>query len=154
MTRASELQHRFVEYIPEQLDERTLYVSVQFGTVVHRCCCGCGAEVVTPLTPTDWKLTFDGETISLHPSIGNWSYPCRSHYWIRNNRVSWAGQWSQSQIDRGRNRDRLNKAEQFGAEGKTTLSASVREVSMEPQGLAATQSEGLCLRLWRWLFRS
>ena len=34
---------------------------------------------------------FDGRTISLNPSIGNWSYPCRSHYWIKGNRVVWDG---------------------------------------------------------------
>jgi Family of unknown function (DUF6527) len=33
------------------------------------CCCGCGEKVVTPLRPTDWKLIFDGKTISLDPSL-------------------------------------------------------------------------------------
>jgi hypothetical protein len=84
------LTHKFVEFIPETLEDRVLYVSMIYGTVSHKCGCGCGREVVTPLTPTDWKLIFDGETISLHPSIGNWNYPCRSHYWIRNDRVLWA----------------------------------------------------------------
>jgi hypothetical protein len=59
-----------------------LYVSPGYATVTHLCCCGCGAEVVTPLSPTDWKLTFDGVAISLSPSVGNWSLPCRSHYFI------------------------------------------------------------------------
>jgi hypothetical protein len=86
----ADVDHRFVEYIPEQLEERTIYISIRFATAVHRCCCGCGREVVTPLSPTGWSLTFDGETISLAPSIGNWSYPCRSHYWIRRDRVVWA----------------------------------------------------------------
>jgi len=74
------------------------------------CCCGCGREVVTPLSPTDWKPLFDGETISLDPSIGNWSFPCRSHYWIRENRVEWARRWSREEIEGGRARDRLRKA--------------------------------------------
>ena len=43
------------------------------ATSAHSCCCGCGEEVVAPLTPTDWKMTFDGETTSLRPSIGNWT---------------------------------------------------------------------------------
>jgi len=34
--------------------------------------------VVTPLSPTGWSLIFDGETVSLYPSIGNWNFPCRS----------------------------------------------------------------------------
>ena len=83
------LTHVFVEFIPEQLEERTVYIAKQFSTVVHKCVCGCGREVVTPLSPTDWKLTSDGGTITLFPSIGSWNLPCRSHYWIRNNRAIW-----------------------------------------------------------------
>lgn len=89
------LNHKFVEFIPEALDDDVLYVSVIHGTAVHGCCCGCGREVVTPLTPADWELTFDGETVSLYPSIGNWNFPCRSHYWITKNRVEWAPSWGQ-----------------------------------------------------------
>ncbi len=72
---------------PRPSCRKALYVSIEFTTVVHKCCCGCGREVVTPLSPTDWKLTFDGVSISLHPSIGSWNLPCQSHYWIRHNRV-------------------------------------------------------------------
>lgn len=90
--------HKFVECIPEQLAEGIVYVSIQFRTVVHLCCCGCGLEVVTPLSPTKWTLTFDGHAISLTPSIGNWSFPCQSHYWIKGNRVEAARRWSPRQI--------------------------------------------------------
>lgn len=90
------LKHEFVEFIPEELNEGTIYVSIRFTTASHRCCCGCGQKVVTPITPTDWKLVFDGKTISLDPSIGNWGFSCRSHYWIRNNQVQWAAQWSET----------------------------------------------------------
>ena len=45
------LRHEFVDHIPEQLDDGVLYVSIRFGTVVHRCACGCGEEVVTPSRP-------------------------------------------------------------------------------------------------------
>ena len=108
------LAHEFVEFIPDDLKERTIYVSVRFATVVHKCCCGCGKEVVTPLSPTDWKLIFDGKTISLDPSIGNWGFECQSHYWIRSNKVRWAALWSQDEIDAGRVHDRLAKARYFG----------------------------------------
>src|SRR5712692_2820830 len=109
------LRHEFVEFIPdlEHMEEGTLYVSMQFATVIHKCCCGCGKEVVTPLSPMDWKLIFDGKTISLHPSIGNWSFPCRSHYWVRNNKVQWAEEWSEARIDVGRAHDRLAKDRYF-----------------------------------------
>jgi len=103
------LTHEFVEYMPDDLKDGTIYVSVSFATVIHKCCCGCGNEVVTPLSPTDWKLTFDGESISLDPSIGNWSFPCQSHYWIRLNRVQWVRRWDQEEIDRSRTYDRWMK---------------------------------------------
>lgn len=93
------LRHKFVECIPETLDEGVLYVSIAHGTAVHRCCCDCGREVVTPLTPTDWKLIFDGETVSLYPSIGSWNLPCRSHYWITRNRVEWAEDWPEWKVE-------------------------------------------------------
>jgi hypothetical protein len=109
------LVHEFVESVPDELRERTLYVSIRFATVIHKCCCGCGRQVVTPLSPTRWKLTFDGKTISLYPSIGNWSMPCRSHYWIERNRVKWAKQWPQEQIRDGKTQDSMAKEKQFNA---------------------------------------
>ena len=81
------LEPRFVKAVPRDLEPGVLYVSMEYGTVVHSCCCGCGFEVVTPLTPTDWRLTFDGESVSLWPSVGSWNLPCQSHYVIENNRV-------------------------------------------------------------------
>src|ERR1035437_6722515 len=95
------VQHEFIEFIPDQLNELTIYVSIRYATVSHLCCCGCGNRVVTPLTPTDWKLIFDGKTVSLDPSIGNWSFECQSHYWITNNRVRWAARWSPEEIAAG-----------------------------------------------------
>jgi len=105
----SNLAHKFVEFIPDALDAGVLYISIAYGTVSHRCCCGCGREVVTPLSPTDWKLIFDGETVSLYPSIGNWNFPCRSHYWIRYNRVEWAEDWSDWQVEAAMAKDREQK---------------------------------------------
>lgn len=104
------LRHEFVQYVPEHLEPDVLYLALEFGTVVHACCCGCGTEIVTPLSPTDWKLTYDGESVSLHPSIGNWGLPCRSHYWITNSNVRWAPTWTPEQITAGRSTDRDAKA--------------------------------------------
>ena len=55
------LAYEFVEFIPEDIKEQTLYISIAYCTAVHKCCCGCGREVVTPLSPTARKLTFDGK---------------------------------------------------------------------------------------------
>lgn len=112
------LAHEFVEYIPANIQDGKIYISIPYATAAHKCCCGCGNEVVTPLSPTDWKLIFDGQSISLDPSIGNWGFDCKSHYWIKNNRVVWARMWSNEQIQQGRAYDRsskdhfYNKAEQ------------------------------------------
>ena len=105
------VDHEFVEFIPNELDEKKLFISIPFATVVHLCLCGCGERVVTPLSPTDWRLVFDGETVSLSPSIGNWSFDCQSHYWVENSRVIWSRQWSRDKIEAGRarNQQRLNK---------------------------------------------
>lgn len=84
------IRHRFVENIPEVLEQGVLYVSLRYRTMVHRCACGCGEEVVTPIGPAAWTMTYDGGGVSITPSIGNWSLPCRSHYWIERNRVLWA----------------------------------------------------------------
>jgi hypothetical protein len=102
--------HEFVDNIPDKLSAGTLYISIRFATAVHLCCCGCGTEVVTPLSPTDWALVFDGETVSLDPSIGNWGFPCQSHYWIRQGIVVWAPRWTRREIAAGRERDRISKA--------------------------------------------
>ena len=120
------LAHEFVEFIPDVLREDTLYISVQYATVVHKCCCGCGHEVVTPLSPTDWTLIYDGRSISLDPSIGNWGFECQSHYWIRGSRVRWAPRWSKREIDAGRARDRFAKERYFNIAHNATDDMLVR----------------------------
>ena len=107
------LKHEFVEFIPDELKDDTIYVSIPYATVVHKCCCGCGTEVVTPLSPTDWTLIFDGESLSLDPSIGNWSFDCKSHYWIKRDRVYWAERWSKKQIKLARSHERTVKERFF-----------------------------------------
>jgi hypothetical protein len=94
----SRLEHRFVKHIPDSLDNGVFYISMEYATAAHRCCCGCGEEVVTPFSPTDWKLTFDGETVSLWPSIGNWTLPCRSHYVIDRSRAIDGDFWNARRI--------------------------------------------------------
>ncbi len=92
------MKHEFVEFIPEILQERTVYVSLEFSTAIHLCVCGCGNQVVTPFAPKDWNLKFNGESISLSPSIGNWEFKCQSHYWITDGKVEYARKWSRDEI--------------------------------------------------------
>jgi hypothetical protein len=137
--RHKRLDHRFVEHIPERLEPGILYVSMEYATSVHSCCCGCGEEVVAPFTPTDWKMTFDGETISLRPSIGNWTLKCRSHYVIDCGKVIEAGPWSDEQVEAERRRDRTAKARFYGESPKV-------EPSVQP--VPPKEEPGFWRRVW------
>lgn len=141
------LEHRFVESFPEVLEAGVLYVSFEYGSVAHSCCCGCGEEVVTPLTPTDWNITYDGETVTLHPSVGSWTLPCRSHYVIRRNRVIEAPPWSDAEVAAERRRDRRAKAAHFGLEVPEGIEAA--PTTKNPKVLPAVS--GWTERLFRWL---
>lgn len=114
MMRHKVLEHRFTDTFPDRLEPGVLYVSIEYGSAAHSCACGCGEEVVTPLTPTDWNITYDGETVTLHPSVGSWTLPCRSHYVIRRGKVIEAPSWTEEQIAAERRRDRRAKASYFG----------------------------------------
>lgn len=102
-----------VKAIPEVVREGELYISAEYGTAVHKCACGCGLEVVTPLSPVEWRVTVQDGRVSLYPSIGNWSFPCRSHYWIQNNAVRWAAKWTDAQIAAVKESDRLAKVHHY-----------------------------------------
>jgi len=124
--------HEFVEFIPKERQEGVLYISIPFATAVHNCFCGCGTKVVTPLSPVFWKLIFDGETVSLSPSVGNWDFPCRSHYYVRRNTVLWEKDMTQEEIDWGRNRDRLARERQFEP-GAESMAKSSRKTRRKPR---------------------
>ena len=102
MKRVDEFEVRFARNMPSELESGTLYVSVEYATSAHLCACGCGNKVVTPLAPSMWRLIYDGVSVSLEPSVGNWSFQCQSHYWIYKNRVEWAPRWSKQRIARTR----------------------------------------------------
>lgn len=104
--RLTKIRPEFVCLVPTVLEPGVAYVSMEYATVLHLCCCGCGNQVVTPLAPARWHLWFDGRTITLDPSIGNWSFPCQSHYWIEGNVVVWDRPFSRAEIERVRGRDR------------------------------------------------
>lgn len=128
--RLTTTRHEFVERVPERLKVGVLYVSIPFGTAVHRCCCGCGLEVVTPLGPSDWSLTYDGESVTLDPSIGNWSFPCRSHYWIERGHVHWTRTWAQWEVDATRAADRTSRARHFAELGTPRTRSSSRGLGL------------------------
>ncbi len=148
MIQHAKLEHRFVQHIPERLEQGVLYISVEYATAVHSCCCGCGEEVVTPLTPTDWKMTFDGESISLWPSVGNWHIECRSHYIIDRGHVIGANPWTEEQIANEYRRDKSAKARFYGTE--TTVDS---DKAAFPATDTVCDAKGLLLRIRRWVNR-
>ena len=140
------LAYKFVEFIPRELEPNTIYVSITYATAIHNCCCGCGNRVVTPLSPADWRLIFDGRTISLEPSIGNWNFPCHSHYWIRNNRVVWPDEWSDEEVAVGRKRDGRLAAAHFG--GKKGEKSTADAIDKKP---GKKKRAGLKSKIANWL---
>ena len=116
MSRRTALEHEFVDAIPETLREGTLYVSMRHATAIHLCPCGCEQEIVTPLSPIGWSLTFNGADVSLHPSIGNWGLECRSHYWVEHGRVVWDRDWSRSRVAKTLRTEHLERERFFGSQ--------------------------------------
>ncbi len=100
-------KHKFVEYIPEAIEEGILYISMEHCVAIHLCACGCKNKVVTPISPIDWNITYDGISISLFPSIGNWNFECKSHYWITKSKVEFAREWSFEEIKRARKKEKM-----------------------------------------------
>lgn len=106
MTGATHLRPEFVTSFPTPMENGVMYVSVEYNSCGHLCACGCGREVITPLSPAQWKVTYDGDNVSIRPSIGNWSLPCRSHYVVDRGRVRWARDFTEHEVARNRLRDR------------------------------------------------
>jgi hypothetical protein len=135
-----------VESFPRPLTPGVLYVSNRFRCAAHACACGCGREVITPLSPVQWQLTRSASGASLRPSIGNWSFPCRSHYWITSGRVEWAAEMSEVAIREGREVNARLRQAYFNAQN-------------EPQGRlggvapASVARPGWLARLLNWLAR-
>lgn len=147
-----ELEAEFVTTIPDELAPGVLYVSMGYATVVHLCACGCGFEVVLGLAPTDHRLSYDGAAVTLSPSVGNWSFACRSHYFIRSGRVIWAGAWDDAEVAAGRARDRRRKEAFFAP--APALPQGQEDLGEDAAGAGAGVRTGTARRgpWWRLLF--
>lgn len=87
--RVATFRPEFVDSIPADLEDCVIYISIPFRTTIHLCACGCRTKTVMPIRPGAWTITYDGETVSTAPSVGNQELPCQSHYWIHSGRVHW-----------------------------------------------------------------
>lgn len=148
----NQLRPECVEFIPDHIDEGVLYISERYHTAVHKCCCGCGQEVVTPLSPAEWSVKCCAGQVSLWPSIGNWSYPCRSHYVIRNSRVQKAKAMTEQEIQWVKENDRTDRIEQIR---RTNYAKEVGAPFFKPNARITSTHEwqpriGWLQRLIRW----
>lgn len=107
------IRPEFVDLIPDVVEAGVLYISILYATSTHKCPCGCGEIIVTPIKPTDWEIIWNGKSISMNPSIGNWSLPCQSHYWIEENKIIWSRKWDYSEIKAGRANDKIAKSRYY-----------------------------------------
>ncbi|MCY9664880.1 DUF6527 family protein [Paenibacillus alginolyticus] len=123
------LQH--VKYMPKDLEKGVLYLSEEFGTAAHLCACGCGSKIRTPLGPTEWSLKETPLGPSLYPSIGNWQQACKSHYFIKQGNIIWAGQWTPEEVEAGRYAEELRRKAYYDA--------------------LESRNFGFWRKLWNWL---
>lgn len=142
--------HRFVGVIPKEPDEGVLYVSIEHAVAVHRCACGCGRKVVTPLAPIHWRLIFDGRSVSLSPSIGNHAFPCKSHYWLENGRVRWSYEMSPHEVEAVRAQDKRQRAAFYGngGEGPVQPATMSRPTSTQPSRQAKVEASRPWWKRW------
>lgn len=132
----------FVDAMPEEIEGGRLYISVRFRTAAHLCARGCERRVVTPIKPAKWSFTYNGQVVSLSPSIGRWQLPCQSHYWIRNNQVIWSRAFTEKEIDAVMRRD-ARDTERYYAERRQEV----------PPSDAPRERSGLFARLLRRIKR-
>ena len=146
------LRPKYVEHLPESLEEGILYVCEEFSLTAHKCCCGCGEDVHNKLGPAKWRLIKhpDGR-VSLDPSVGNWKYACRSHYWICENEVLEAAPMSSRAIQAVQARDRRDR-DKYIARVNAAADEADRRNSSNVLGLRARIAHALTrLRiLWPW----
>ena len=141
-----------VDLAPKVLQPGLLYISHKYRAAVHLCCCGCGEKVVTPLSPAEWRVDLRDGRVTLHPSVGNWSMACESHYVIRDNRVIWAPRFSRSQMKAVFERDqrdlkRLHQPATAHTHATPTPSVSPTAPAASTGWLARLKD--LCFRLTR-----
>jgi len=142
------LRPQFVDSIPEHLDDGVIYISVRYRTATHLCACGCGSRIVTPIKPARWKFTYDGESISLWPSVGNWQKECKSHYVIRENEVQWRDEWSDADILLGRTQDQVDLRDYYSLKNRHVGDSSSPTSKSGGAGEGKLKKLFRCLKFW------
>lgn len=146
------IRPEYVEQLPEHLQEGVLYLCEEFALTAHKCCCGCGEDVYNKLGPARWRLIkMSDATVTLHPSIGNWKYACKSHYWIRRNRVIDAGSMSARAVKAVQRRDRRDRDRYMVAVNARADAANKQSASWWERTCAlVARSVRRVKALWPW----
>lgn len=144
----------FVETFPTPMLPEVFYISLEYHTCAHLCACGCGNEVITPLSPAQWSFTYDGRDISVCPSVGNWTLPCRSHYVIERGQVEWVRPYTDAEVARNRSRDRSALA-RMDKGGGSEAQRPYSRVDAGQRAAVETNSkpDNALARLGRWFQR-
>ena len=81
-----------------QLEDDVIYIVTDPQYIEYNCPCGCGNVVMIPYFSTEkpadrygWTMREGIEGVTLSPSVFSKDWPCRSHYFIQNNRICWCG---------------------------------------------------------------
>jgi hypothetical protein len=146
-----QIRPEFVVSFPAELKEGVLYISEEYATAAHKCCCGCGEKVLTPLKPSKWRLIVSAAGVSLTPSIGNWKFACQSHYWIRQNRVIDAGMMSKQKIETVKVKDKLDNQRYIAQTNSTAEAKRPPATKPAPSQSDTGVSAKLVKKLSSWL---
>lgn len=96
LTEFKEVRHVPDLNYPEdsEMEDGVLYVVDDSPYVQFNCPCGCGGDVTLPTTKHErgydgWGFSEADGKVTLSPSVFSSGFACRSHYFIRRNRIEW-----------------------------------------------------------------
>ena len=97
---------------------------MKYAICGHLCACGCGEKVITPLSPKQWKIAYNGEDVTLYPSIGNYAFACQSHYFLTNGNIIWVGE---RDVEKGKRKKKGLLAKLFNSnkDKKQTITSAI-----------------------------
>ena len=84
-----------VNAAPKAMKPGVVYHDTDFEFAEMLCPCGCGHRI-TLLVPEGHRISVDGITPSISPSIAVCDAPCGSHFFIQNGEVDWLAGFSPS----------------------------------------------------------
>lgn len=80
----------------DKLENGVLYIDDSSPYVEFLCPCGCGRVTMIPtnrnyecIQHPYWDISESNGTVSLSPSIYSTGFDCKSHYFIKENKIIW-----------------------------------------------------------------